>query len=333
MRSFFLVYSIDGHYLAIGIILYFTYLQRTEPRLASRGHRIVVEEIPLAIVFENGVMCGPSYYRSKYHALIGERSVRIVAHCIAKQVGVACGIREIILPVVFVHPRRLEETMRVVGLQRIAVVVNHEDGAWSLSIAKAIFCQPDTTAWQSVFLAFRQVWSLKVDIVLLALELSAPESTEVHIHLSVGIVAEGTHVYAITARHRSWLWNERAGRIVCYGCSPMEHVVAVLQREVHHVFLHLLAIAHASSLLFSICRHLLDVLLHIAVPKLSSCPWNILLAKHTTMIGHGSSHWVAIYREYMIVLHNILVAIVVFYIRRLPVVAWIDINFSVEDVN
>ena len=46
--------------------------------------------------------------------------------------------------------------MWVVGLQWVALVVNHEDGAWSLGKVHAVFGKAYATAWQSIFLAFRQ---------------------------------------------------------------------------------------------------------------------------------------------------------------------------------
>ena len=172
-----------------------------------------------------------------------------------------------------------------------------------------------------------------MDIVLIALKLTAPETAEIHRHLAVGIVAEGAHVDAVASSHWSWLRDERACGIVSDGCSPVEHVVAVFEREVHNVFLHLLAVAHAGSLLFGICRYFLYILLYVAVPELASCPWNILLTEHATMVGDGARHRVAVDREDMIVLHDVLVAVVVFNVRRLPVVAGIDINLAVENVN
>ena len=92
----------------------------------------------------------------------------------------------------------------------------------------------------------------------------------------------------------------------------MEYVVAVLQGEIHYILLHLLAITHACCLFLGIGGHFLLILLHIAVPELTACPRNILLTKNTSVVGDGAGHRVAVDREDMVVLHDILVTIVVF---------------------
>ncbi len=64
----------------------------------------MMEDIPLAFVLYYGMVCGPSYDRRHYAALICEWAIRVVAHGIAQTVGVACRIGEVVLAVVLVHP-------------------------------------------------------------------------------------------------------------------------------------------------------------------------------------------------------------------------------------
>ena len=93
----------------------------------------MVEEIPLAFVLGDGVVSGPANDRSEDHALIGERSVRIVTNGIAEEVAVACRVGEVVLTVVLVHPRSFEETVWVAGFQRLSVLVENQYWTWSLS--------------------------------------------------------------------------------------------------------------------------------------------------------------------------------------------------------
>jgi hypothetical protein len=69
-----------------------------------RGNTIVIEQIPLSFVFHDAMMGCPTDYRVKDNALIGEWSVRVVTDGIAEEMTVTCRIREIVLPVIFVHP-------------------------------------------------------------------------------------------------------------------------------------------------------------------------------------------------------------------------------------
>ena len=65
------------------------------------GHAVVIAEIPLAFIFYDVVVGGPSYSGIENDTLIGERSVGIVTNGIAEEVAVARGVGEIILAVVF----------------------------------------------------------------------------------------------------------------------------------------------------------------------------------------------------------------------------------------
>ena len=92
----------------------------------------MIAQIPLTLELDDAVVGSPAYDGVEDDALIGERSVGIVADGIAKEVAVARGVRELVLTVVFVHPAGLEETVWVAGLQGLAVLVENEHGTRSL---------------------------------------------------------------------------------------------------------------------------------------------------------------------------------------------------------
>ena len=108
--------TVDGEDAALVIVGEFAYLQAAEPRLAAGGDTVVMEEIPLATVFNDAVVGGPAYDRSKDFTAIDEGSVGVVADGVAEQMAVTGGIGEIILAIVLMHPRSLEEAVRVICL-------------------------------------------------------------------------------------------------------------------------------------------------------------------------------------------------------------------------
>ena len=93
----------------------------------------MIEQEPLALILHDAMVCGPAYDGIEDDTLIGEGSVRIVTDGIAEHVAVACGVAEIVLAVVFVHPRSLEETVGIASLQGLTVLVEHHNATGSLS--------------------------------------------------------------------------------------------------------------------------------------------------------------------------------------------------------
>ena len=159
----------------------------------------MMEKIPLALILQNGVVGSPTNHRSKNHTLISEWAVTVVTNSIAQHVAITSGIREVVLAIVLVHPRCFEETMWVICLERITFVIHDDDWTWSLSKVETILGETHATTWQSIVLSFRELWSLKMDIVLVTLKLSAPKSTEIDIYLTI-IVLECAHVDAVATR-------------------------------------------------------------------------------------------------------------------------------------
>ena len=64
-------------------------LQRAQVGDVVAGHAVVIAKIPLAFIFYDAVVGGPSYDGIENDTLIGERSVGIVTNGIAEEVAVA----------------------------------------------------------------------------------------------------------------------------------------------------------------------------------------------------------------------------------------------------
>ena len=81
-----------------------------------RGNTVVITQVPLTFELYDRVVGCPTYYWIKDNSLIGKRSIRIISDGIAQEVAVTCRVGEIILSVVFMHPRSLEEAVWVTSL-------------------------------------------------------------------------------------------------------------------------------------------------------------------------------------------------------------------------
>ena len=111
----------------------------------------MIAEIPLTLVLNDRMVGGPAYDGVEDNTLIAERAVRVVANGVAEEVAVASRVREIVLTVVFVHPRCLEETMGVTSLHRLAILVENDYSTRSLSklldvVAHAYYATVDSRA-------------------------------------------------------------------------------------------------------------------------------------------------------------------------------------------
>ena len=138
--------TLDGLNLAVGIVGQLAHLETAQPRLTARRYTVVVEEIPLALILENGMVGSPTDNRSEDDALVGEWTIRIVTYGIAQEVTVTGRIAEIVFAVVLVHPRGLEETVWVVGLERITLFIDNQDRTWSLGEVHTVLGEAYATA-------------------------------------------------------------------------------------------------------------------------------------------------------------------------------------------
>ena len=133
---------------AVLIVEQALHLQRTQMGDVVRGYTVVVEQEPLALVLDDAVVGSPAHDGVEEHALIGERAVGVVADGVAEEVAVASGVAEIVFAVVLVHPRCLEETMGIAGLQGLTVFVDDDHIVRSLCKLHHIITQTDHAAGQ-----------------------------------------------------------------------------------------------------------------------------------------------------------------------------------------
>ena len=211
------------------------------------GYTVVIEQIPLALVLYDRVVSGPSYDGIQDDALIGERSVGVVADGIAQQVAVTRRIGEVVLAIVLMHPAGLKEAVGVTSLQGLTVLINDDKRTWSLCklkhvITHAYYCagnsgsvglgkqlclvvgsgtQVDETIVVTVFAGD----SLKAMIGgVPPLELSTPQSTEVAVYLAV-VILEDAGVDRERATDRLILGNKRTFGLISNSNTQMEHTV------------------------------------------------------------------------------------------------------------
>ena len=272
-----------------------------------------MEEVPLALILNDGVMGGPTLDGSQDDALINEWSFRIVTDSIAEEVGVAGRVAVVVLAVVLVHPRCLEEVMRIAHLHGSAVLINDTDRFRLVGKAKHIVAELHN-AWRDARLLISREAGEVDSLVLLvvALQLTAEDATEIHVVGTVVILEDGI-VDRITALDGMWLGNEWAFGLVADGNAATEDACLVLGREIHVV--------------------LAVLLLHVAVPKLLGSPRNLLASQSKTFVLHLSRHGVAGDRKHMIILHVEVDAPVIFGDARVIVVRWIDENLAIKNMH
>ena len=268
----------------------------------------MVEEIPFAFILDDAVVGGPAYDGGEDYALIDEGAVGVVADGVAEQMGVAGGVGEVIFTVVFMHPGGFEEAMRVVGFEGVAFFVEDYDGTRLFGKLEHVGGEAHASAGECGDVAFGEVGTLEGFVVAVTLELSAPDSAEVEIIVSVG-VGEHADVNRVAAAYGVGLWYEGSFGTVGYGYSDAEDVVLVLEGKVEVV----------TSVFFGA----------VAVPELSSGPGYVGDVEGFAVVGDFACHGVAVDGEYVHVFHDVLVAVVVFDVFTFPVVGGVDVNLAV----
>ena len=64
----------------------------------------MVEQIPLSLILHDAVVGGPTNDGLQNDTLIGEGAVGRLTDSVAQIVTVACGVAEVVLSVILVHP-------------------------------------------------------------------------------------------------------------------------------------------------------------------------------------------------------------------------------------
>ena len=269
-----------------------------------------MEQIPFAPVFHDGVVGSPAYHRCQDYSLIGERTVRIVADRIAQAVGITGRVGEVIFSVILVHPACFEETAFVVsGCQRLSVFVQNHYGFRFFGKLQHVRTEAGNPCGDGRFVVCGESSStFQGFVVAIALQLSAPQTTEVHIIVTVSIIQNG-RVYTVTSAHRVGLGNERPFGTVADGNADTEDIVLVFQGEIHIILAVFLS--------------------YVAIPKLASCPGDIFGGEYQAMVYDFTFHGV-IGREDVGVFHIEMVTVVIFGDTAFPVVGRVDVKTVVE---
>ena len=157
------------------------------------------------------MVSGPTYHRIEDHTLITERSVRRITNGIAEIVAVTSRVREIVLTIILVHPGSLEEAVRIASLHGFAVLIEYHHVTRCLSELLYIVAQTYYATVDGRRIGCREEFTFMVrsstqidEAVLVAiltidrsqtigqrmppLKLSAPETAEIDIDLSVVIL-------------------------------------------------------------------------------------------------------------------------------------------------
>jgi len=303
----------------------FLHLEAAQVCDAVAGHAVVVEQPPAALVLHDAVVRGPSYDGLQQLALEAEGSVGVVADGEAEQVTVAGGIGEEVLLADLVHPGGLEEAVGVAGLQGLAVGIEDDDAARCLGKLQDIIAHADNEGWQRGHISRAEELCLAVAgraqinaflrqlaRRLVPLELTAPETAEVAVDLSV-VVLEDTGVDAERAADGVFLRDEGALGALGDGHAQVEDAVVVLGREDEVVA---------------------AVLLHdIAVPHLLLGPRHLIHVEHDAVVGDRGCQGVALQGENMVVAHLEVAAVIVEGSTGLDVVRGVDVQTVVEDMD
>ena len=269
-----------------------------------------MEQEPTSAPFDDTVMGGPTYYRLQQFATETEGPIRRMTGSIAEEVAVARAVAEIVDSIAFVHPRGFEETMGIVGTQRLSVVVHDDYGPRLLGKLSDVSRHASYTGWQGWLGALRQMSILECTIVTITLKLSTPDAAEIDVNLAI-FVLESTRIDGIAAANGIGKWRERTFGTLCNGYAKMEDIRAIL---------------HAINKIVSAI--LLD---YIVVPQLTTSPRDVVHVKNLAQITSLKLIGV-IKTEDVVVLHIEMIAIVVLGYAALTVMRGIDVKAVAKDV-
>lgn len=280
----------------------------------ARNTGVVVEQVPLALELRNRVVCSPTLDRLQNAVLVCERTKRRIANGVCKVVGVAGGVREVVLALVLVHPGCFKEAAVVLaGVDWLAVCVVDDELLHVAGESVHVVAQFGHARHQSRLVAagFHGLVGVTVEFASPpALELAAPNAAKVEIGLAI-VVDEARRVDAVAAGNVVVIRLERTLWRVGDSDTNSENTLLVSGRKVEVEF---------SVLLGS-----------IRSPELLVHPWDVLCFECDAVVGdrafdvgHG---------EDVVVVHVILVAIVVVLDISLPIVGRVDVQLAIEDMS
>lgn len=136
--------QISIHCLDASVIVMdqFGYFDIPQMGFPTRKLRVVVEQIPFAIVLYDGMMVCPAVYRGEDYTFVSERTVGAIANRISNVMGVPSGVGEIIFAVEFVHPGGFEEaTVGICAKYRDSAAIKNLDVFWRLRKLQHVIAQ------------------------------------------------------------------------------------------------------------------------------------------------------------------------------------------------
>lgn len=261
----------------------------------------------------------PSQHRLQDPPAVRERTKRIRASCVAEEVSVARRVGKVVDAVPLVHPRGLEEAAVVVICEDRLAGFRGEDGDFldgGCELVHVVCELGDAGALgdggvAADFLGALPGWVEDVVALLVALQLTSPQSTKVEIRLTV-IIHKGRRVDAIAPLDRLGIRRERALGLIAHRDADAEDALLVAGREVEIIL---------SILLRGVGR-----------PHLLGDPGDVLGAEDDAVVGDGAGGAEGGGAEDVVVGHVVLVAIVVELDVGFAVVGGVDVDLVVEDV-
>ncbi|TLD22168.1 hypothetical protein PspLS_08025 [Pyricularia sp. CBS 133598] len=308
-------------HLAILVIKDLADLDRPQMVNPSTELAVVVEQIPLALELDDGVVRRPAQDWLEDPPAIGKRTVGRVADGVAQVVGVAGRVGKVVLAVVLVHPGGLEEApVVVVGQDALARLGRQDfDLAHLLVELPHVARQPGHLWAQGVdALAGGFVGPLErgvehVVALLVALQLATPQAAKVDVRLLLGVVVdEDGRVDAEGALDGLRVRGKGPLGLVGDGDADAEYPLLVAGGEVEVV----LAVAGGG----------------VGGPQLFGHPGDVLGAEGQAVVHDGLGRVEAVGGEDVVVGHVVLVAVVVELDVGLAVVRRVDVDLVVEDV-
>lgn len=269
---------------------------------------VMIEQVPFALVFHDGVVGGPA--KNGFHdpSFVGEGAVRLVSFGVHQVVGGAGGVGKIILSIILVHPGTLEvAAVLISGGEGLAVLVQDlQVLRFGLEVLH-IRVQFGKHRPESRFVAFRTVGVGVKASALPHFQLAAPQAAVVDIGAAV-IIHEHGGVNAVASGNVIVFRLEGTGRIIRHGYAEAEDAVLVTGREIQVI----LAVFVSG----------------VRSPHLLADPWNILHVQGAAVIHAGSVQ--AVHGQDVVVFHPVFITVVVVFSVMGNVVGGVDIDLSIK---
>ena len=255
------------------------------------------------------MVSSPSYHRSQNDSLISKRTIRVITCCIAEQMSVSRRIGKIVFTIIFMHPRSFEETAFCIPCcQWLTVFIQNYHCPGFFGKLHHVFTQTSNTRRDCLLLSFRQNGRFQGFIITVTLKLSTPQSTEIHIIVTISVIPY-SRIDAVTSLHRISFRYKRTIRFITHSYPDTKYIILIFQWKIH--------------IILTIFTN------HITIPKLTARPRNILRGKHHSMIFYFTVHHI-IHRIHVIIFHIEMIAIIIFGNTTFPIVRGINIQFAIK---